>query len=244
MPTSRCQYCNHKIVPPVCSFCGADYRIPIPKAILPANKSGCSDVKLKYPPRKMFALHTEGVTIERGKYSLPHIGKPWTWDLIAVPMETVRRTLGFKKVKSVRARENLQIWVDNLGPALYNPITWRLQQFYELRRVSPSAHLTKKGLYIRQYDGSHRIRALEALDFNFVYLLFALGFPTISKEQRAKIAMLFRPAIRYHTALIRKCGKCKKSIKWVVSKDKRIWSYKCPNCGYALVYPAVYPEPV
>ena len=244
MPASRCRYCKHPIKLPVCAFCGADQRLPIPEATLPANEPRRFDVSLEYPPREMFGFHIEGITVAtKDRYSHPHVGKPWTWDLIAVPMETVRKTFEFKRVETPRARENLQIWVNNLGPALYNPITWRLQEFYKARKPSPGG-LLRKGLYIRQYDGMHRLRALEALDFNFVYLLLAFGFPTQTGEQRAKTALLFRPAIRYHLPNYKKCTRCKGPIRWIVDQDAREKSYKCIRCGDIRVQALVYPEPV
>lgn len=189
----------------------------------------------------MKPFHAEGVTEdEKSEFH----GNPWTYDLIAVPMESVRQTFKFKRAETPRARENLQIWVNNLGPALYNPVTWRLQMFYKARKLSPPGRLLKKGLYIRQYDGMHRIRALEALDFNFIYLFLTLGVSTLSKKQKAEIATLFRPAVRFHQRRVSRCTKCKKRIKWVASLDARSFTYTCSHCGHKNKLAIVYPEPV
>lgn len=198
-------------------------------------------MKLKHPPRRMKPFHAHGVTNDRKN---KFYGRSWTYDLIAVPMESVRKTFKFKRIETPKARANLQIWVNNLGPALYNPVTWRLQGFYKARKLSPSRHLKKVGLFIRQYDGQHRIRALEALNFNFIYLFLAFGVPTMSKVQKAEIATLFRPAIRYHKPRRSRCEKCKKRIKWVASRDARKLTYKCPHCGHTKKLVIVYPEPV
>lgn len=240
---TKCRTCEHPLKSPVCSFCDADQRMPFPKAILPANKSGRHDVKLKYPPRKMWPFHAEGVTIQTTKYSVPFIGQPWTYDLIAVPMETVRRTFKFKRRETPKALANLQIWINNLGQALYNPVTWRLQNYYASRPTSPQG-VFKQGLYVRQYDGTHRIRALEALDFDFVYLFFSFGFATMSKVQRAEISMLFKPATRYRGKRYSVCGTCKGKVQWKRSADKRSFSYKCPHCGHTAIDVLIYPEPI
>lgn len=241
----KCRHCGTSLGGgKICPFCKGNQELLMPKATLPANAPGRSDVQLKYAPRGMFPYHAEGITVRTNKYSVPFVGKPWTYDLIAIPMESVRRTFRFHKAEDPRVRRNLQIWVDNLGPALYNPVAWRLQMFYKMRPPTAGKYLVKKGTYIRQIDGAHRIRALEALDFNFVYLLFALGFPTISEEQQAEMMLLFKPAFRYYRPRRKTCVKCKQHVRWITSKDGLKVVHKCTHCGHNLVEVLTYPEPV
>ncbi len=211
------------------------------KPSLPANKPGRLDVKLKYPPRRMFPFHAEGVTKnEKSKF----YGKPWTCDIIAVPMESVRKTFKFKRTRTAKARRNLQVWVNHLGPALFNPVAWRLKRFYVDRKERSSKYLRKMGLHIRQIDGSHRIRALEALNFNFIYIYLILGIPSYSNRHRVGIRRNERPAISYHHKKFNRCQKCGKQVKYVVSKSGLKQIYKCQHCGDAGSRIMVYPEPV
>lgn len=206
---------------------------------LPANKPRHLDV-IPHPPRKMFPVHIEGMhdVAENMWY-----GTPWVIDLIMVPMESVRRMFGFKSVNTPEARKNLQTWVNNQGPALYNPVWWQLYLGgpYPPRHGGRFPH--RKTPWIDRVHGTHRIRALEALDFDFIYVYFQMGpvgrFPS---DQTWQMKRNERPPTMY--TVFGKCDKCGKSIRWTGGRDvTKATKYKC-RCGHEGSRDPIYPEPV
>ena len=93
--------------------------------------------------------------------------------LVKIQMNIPRKLFKIKATETFEARQNLQIWVDNLGPALYNPIEWRWKPHRKTKAT---------------YRGSHRLRALEALDFNFVYAYQIFGRPNLKESGKISAA--------------------------------------------------------
>jgi len=181
------------------------------KPTLPANKPNRFDVKLTHKPRPMYPVHAQG--------------KGWSLSLIMIPMEVIRSLMGFKA-----ARKNLQIWVNNLGPALYNPNGWKIKDNKII------------------WWGTHRLRALEALDFNFVYMYQAIGnVPSIISDEETKKKKLNNrepTQLRLHPVPCEKCGKLVSRWKPKRPKSLNLRCYKCESCGHEFVTEVVYPEPV
>ena len=183
---------------------------------LPANS--CSH-PLVYKPRKMTPFHSEG--------------EGWSIDLIMVPMKSVRSVIhrdsnrsifSFKRVGTEEGCKNLETWLRNLGNALYNPLFWEV-----------------KNNAIEYKHGNHRLRALEALDFDFVYVYLKTG--NSIEKWRGSITINDMPP-ELNERLI-SCHSCGRLAKWISKNDCTIpMTYKCLNCEHTQTVPPIYPEPI
>ncbi len=205
---------------------------------LPPNNQGRFDVTLPDPPRGMYPIHVEQKNMnKKGKY----YGEPFTVDLIMMPMESVRQTFPVKCRETPQARKNLQIWVDNMGPALFNPVWWRVAH-EPIKK--PGKRLNQ---WLRIVQGNHRLRALEALDFDFIYVYFQIG--AAFKTSKKKLELMKRNHRVPTHAIGNKCPQCEKPIKCSLygikkpdgSTGRRM---KCRHCGYVGYMPIIYPEPM
>jgi len=209
---------------------------------LPANKPGRFDVKLPFKPRRMYPVHIAG---RNQNPNSEYYGTRWEIDLIMVPMESVRKMFTFNRKETPEARKNLQIWVNNLGPALYNPLWWRIfpdGKAHEPRHGGRWPH--RQHPHIDRVHGTHRIRALEALDFDFVYVYFQTGaVDRIPPEELMQMKRNERPPTINTAYGI--CEKCGKTVKWEGGRDlTKATKYTCRFCGHEGLRPPVYPEPV
>ncbi len=209
---------------------------------LPALTIRSTDIKLPFPPRKMYPVHIAGVNRDpRSEY----FNTRWSIDLIAVPMESVRLLFKFKSPRTPESRRNLQVWVNNLGEALYNPLWWRIfpgGKDYPPRGGGRWPH--RQHPYIDRVHGTHRIRALEALDANFVWVYFQVGAP--SRVPRSELYQMKRnerpPTVSTTTG---NCENCGARIQWEGGRDlTKSTKYVCKACGHHGERPPVYPEPV
>ena len=124
------------------------------------------------------------------KHKLKNIGNvPKPREIIPVHLEVedpLGRGVGTVDIEKITRREllenwdfppidretyqNLQTWVNHLGPALYNPIWWRLEQKPPRRTRYP--HRIGKYLHLH---GGHRCRALERLQLPFIFVYVHRG---------------------------------------------------------------------
>lgn len=182
---------------------------------LPANSCPYS---LEYKPRKMTPLHLEGVG--------------WMIDLLAVPMKSVRSIIhrgsnrpifSFNRVGTEEGDKNLETWLRNLGNALYNPLFWEI-----------------KNNVIEYKHGNHRLRALEALDFDFVYVYLKTG--NNIEEGSGAITINDMPPILNERLVY--CSVCGDKAKWISKNDCTIpMTYECSS-GHTQTVPPIYPEPI
>lgn len=200
----------------------------------------------------MFPVHIEGIN-ENPQSEF--YNSRWTIDLIAVPMESVREWFKFNRKDTPESRQNLQVWVNNQGEALYNPVWWRLifrgnsinpnhqLKSYNRRRGGRFPH--RQHSHIERQHGTHRIRALEALDANFVYVYFEAGVHhRIPRDQeKRQMRRNERPPITSTTSDV--CDKCGKGVRWEGGRDlTKSTFYTCKTCGHKGSRPPVYPEPM
>jgi hypothetical protein len=186
--------------------------------MLPANKPRRFDIELKYKPREMHPVYYDS--------------SDWSITLEALDINIIRET-GIKCVETPEARENLQTWVDNMGPALYNPVVYRpLDTPYPWKYGSRS--------------GGHRVRALEALDFNFMYVYLIRGEEPSTIPRRVRIDMDNNNKSPIVSARSPKCEVCGgiTSTKRIVDRSFGKRHIKCLKCGHTYSIPLVYPEPV
>lgn len=209
---------------------------------LPANTPRRTDIKLSYPPRKMFPVHIVGVNKDKKN---SYYGNVWAIDLIMVSMESVRRMFGFEqKGTEKQRRKNLQIWVNHAGPALYNPLWWQIFLDGPRGPRHGGRFPHRKHPFLDRVHGTHRIRALEALDFDFVYVYFQTGnIDYIPQEELYQMKRNERvPTMQTQYGV---CDKCGNNIRWSGGRDlTKSTRYECRSCGYKGSRPPIYPEPV
>jgi len=121
--------------------------------MLPANKPRrtIEGVHLTHEPRPIKQIH----------FSKHSITEHWDIMTLGITMETIRSLEGISKYVYIdipESRPNLQNWIDRLGPALYNPITFAYRENRNNR-----------------VNGCHRLAVLEALDFDVVYVYLLTG---------------------------------------------------------------------
>lgn len=117
--------------------------------------------RLPFKPRRMLPVHLEDKTKK---------GEIWTLDLVMIPMSSIRKMFKFEKIEHW---DNLEIWADSLGEALYNPLWMRIQTLEPHQQID--VLIDVKHPYIELISGHRRIRVLEAYDFNFVYVYLWIG---------------------------------------------------------------------
>ena len=152
-------------------------------------------------------------------------GQGWKIELIRIPMKQVRTLTGFKKKEGKESDENLRVWLRNLGEALYNPSYWKLR---DNRMIL--------------YHGNHRVRALEALDFNFIYVYLEIGeAPPLDRSQSLQLTVNDRYPVLNERYVC--CSKCGEQAKWVSKNNCTIpMTYQCLKCGYTETVSPIYPE--
>jgi len=238
------------MIPPTSLSELAEYLKSIKEPILPANQPRRFDVELPFSPRMMFPVHMEGTNDNPEYDDRPEYeewqGRNWSLNLIMVPMDSVRMMFTFNRTETPEARKNLQVWVNNLGEALYNPLWWRVgfpQLEYRTRRHGGRWPHRQNPLIDRRH-GTHRIRTLEALDFDFVYVYFQTGQPyRFPRSEEWQMRRNERPPVTSTTTGT--CKKCGGGIRWHGGRDlTKSTLYTCKNCGYDGERPAIYPEPV
>jgi DNA-directed RNA polymerase subunit M/transcription elongation factor TFIIS len=163
-------------------------------------------------------------------------GRPCIIDLIMIPMDTLRRRIQFPHNDSDTAYNNLLTWIKHLGPALFNPITV----------FDTTFHL--QGM---KYRGSHRLRTLERLDFNFVYAYYQQGIKRHTKvihdkEMEWHLKWNVKPPIKTSKEHCPACGiavTCRVRGGWRTNPEFMKKFYKC-RCGQEGSFPFHYPEPI
>jgi len=203
----------------------------------------CKLVKVP-EPREMVFVHIEGID---------QFGDKWSCTLEKITMKTVRRNFGFPPAQA-ETYKNLQTWVDHLGAALYNPVWWRYH-----KTPLPARH-TRYPHRIGHYEilhGCHRLRALERLDFPYIYVYMHRGRtywnpsnPNWTAEVQKKLTVNVKEPITYTLHGI--CEKCGAGVRWGTNRTKgeggadqfKSTEYTCKNCGCEGIRPEIYPEPV
>ena len=187
------------------------------KFILPPNSPQRFDVILPFKPRSIYPVYY---------YDYERLLM-----LVPMEMEQVRKFSTSRCKETPIARRNLQVWVNTLGEALYNPVMWHYR---------PNA---KSNKYIFEIRGMHRTRALEALNFNFIYIYFVIGKYTGLPNE---VVRIMRKNIRNPTISTypKKCSKCDTSIYKYFKVDDLTRFYKCKICGYEGSNQHIYPEPM
>jgi len=178
-------------------------------------------------------------------------GDYWYCKLEKISMETVRKEFGFPEIHE-DTYKNLQIWLNHLGPALYNPVWWRFHP------ISLAPRRTRYPHRIGHYEilhGCHRARALERCDFPYVYALIHYGRTYWNpsnpnwQKQAHKLNVNDVEPITY--TIYGRCDKCGNKVKWSGppksqggTNHYKATIYKCNKCGYIGERPEIYPEPM
>jgi len=177
-----------------------------------------------------------------------------TVTLEKISMKTIRKNFGFPPIVP-ETYKNLQIWLDHLGPALYNPVWWRYH------KVPLGERRTRYPHRIGHYEilhGCHRLRALERCDFPYIFALIHRG-PTYvnpsnpnwvrNREIETKLKLNVEEPIIYTFHGI--CEKCGASVRWGGppkgqggTDNYKSTLYNCGRCGFNGRRPEIYPEPV
>ena len=192
--------------------------------LLPPPTTNQTNIKLKYKPRPLFPVH----------YYCKTNNEINSIDLISLPMYNIRGWTGIKSLKTSESQHNLQVWVNNLGPALYNPIEWKWKLEDHKRPVT--------------WRGAHRLRALEALDFNYIYVYQIIGnkIPPLPKHEIEKMKKNRMVPTQKTSSRSIPCEKCGWLNSWKIKKPKllNLRYYKCKVCNYYFETEVVYPEPM
>jgi len=206
-------------------------------------KPKCSKIKNIPKPRQVIPVIIDGID---------QFNDPWSVKLERISITEVRKNFGFPPVHK-DTYKNLQIWVDHLGPALYNPVWWR----YHSKPLPPrhTRYPHRDGHY-EILHGCHRARALERLDFPYIFAYIHYGRtywnpsnPNWTREVTDQFEINNKEPIIYtHHGLCEKCGN---GVRWGgPSKGEggadnfKATKYTCGHCGYNGVRPEIYPEPV
>lgn len=184
--------------------------------MLPPNKPQRDlGVTLPYRPRP----------IERVQFAGNYYNTVWCIYTLAVSMPSLRESFGCKYKENWVAQQNLQIWINNLGDALYNPLRWFL------------------GPHRRRTDGNHRMRVMEALDFDFAYVYVIVNHDTLTPQEWTDLSINDRApklSSRWGQDVCKRCGY---TVMWK-RYNKMLRGYECEKCNQQIYAPYVFPEPV
>ena len=198
-------------------------------------------------PREVIPLHLEvpdplgrGVgTVDLEKISREELLENWEFP----PLEPVSMV-------------NLQMWINHLGPALYNPIWWREHEVPLPPRRS--RYPWRIGKY-EHLHGGHRCRTLERLQLPYIFVYVHRGptFVNPSNPNWREVSHRLQendidPIVG---TLYGICENCGRSIKWsgpAKTGDRRTSGaeglkstlYKCRECGSIGQRTEIYPEPM
>lgn len=148
----------------------------------------------------------------------------WNIEIVAFPLDIIRAKFQWNFKDTPEATENLQTWINNMGPALYNPTHWYLSS------------------QSRKIDGTHRMKVLEAMNFDRVYVLLATGVPQLPREDWREFGVNNDIPVKSASLKDTICPECGGKVKW--SKEKTTREGRCRVCKYEVYENHVYPEPV
>lgn len=178
-----------------------------------------------------------------------------TVDIMKVSREELLENFAFSDHQEEGSYKRLQIWLDHLGPALYNPIWWIKMENKVIRRTRYPHTIG----YYNDLHGSHRCRSIEALQLPYFFVFVHQGPTFVNPSNPAwflhsnKLNNNDVEPITYTEHGL--CEKCNTSIRWEGppktgdpktsgAENFKSTLYKCQRCGYVGQRPEVYPEPV
>ncbi len=136
-----------------------------------------------------------------------------------IPMKEIRQRLT-RPLPPIK-RDKLQVWVDNIWEALYNPV-W----------------LIRRGKRLDVKDGWHRLRILNALKIEYVLcVLCTPGVKTVDIPACFKVVNKKNLHPPRYGRVLGVCSGCGKRVRYKrLVKGGRLRIY-CPECGVEVPYP-------
>ena len=219
-------------------------------------------MKHYYPPKEMemvdldivFSNPVRNMPPQRQFYNIQHEGesfwKGYTFKFARVPMKVIRENFAkYRRDLPVFQgnMELLEYWIESIWEALYNPI-W-------LRWVKPEDFLDHPNekkrrpppdLDYQLLHGHHRIRMLDALDANHIWVYMCTGHHHGSdRPQRLRELLKLNdrsPRRGTRAAICTNCGSsCAVSSKKFNEFNIKRW-YTCKYCGHFDDTYQPYPE--
>jgi DNA-directed RNA polymerase subunit RPC12/RpoP len=217
----------------------------------------CPPANVKKVPLDItFHNPVERMPPQRELYNIQHrgfsknTGRPYTYRLARLDMEDVRENFAKYKRDLPAFQGNMELvqyWVDSMWGAMYNPVMMRyvmpedfLDHPRERKRKPPP------DIWYQLLHGHHRLRLLDALDANHIWVYMATGhhhghdLPADVRTLRKLDARIPKRGTRNTT-----CEKCGTEAP-VSSKKHNDFNidrwYTCPRCNYKNLNYQPYPE--